>query len=265
MNITVIVGVSGGMGLKTAQTFIEKGHKVFGLDINKPSEEVPNLEFLQCDVRDYKSIEKCFNNLKKQIDHIDNLVILSGIYDLNSLVEISEDDFTKIFDINLFGPYRINKIFLPLLKKNSKIIIISSELAPLDPLPFTGLYGITKAALEKYAYSLRMELQLLGIQVVVVRPGAVETKLLDISNARVASFASSTTLYKQNANNYKDIVESVESKKIKPIKIASLIYKITNKKKPKYVYNINRNFGLRMLNHLPDRFQTWIIKKILTK
>ena len=49
---------------------------------------------------------------------------------------------------------------MPLLKKGSKIIITTSELAPLDPVPFTGSYAVTKGALDKYAYSLRMELQL---------------------------------------------------------------------------------------------------------
>ena len=81
---------------------------------------------------------------------------------LIALVEMSEERFSRIFDINLFGLYRLNKEFLPLLKKGSKIVITSSELAPLDPLPFTGIYAITKAAVEKYAYSLRMEMNLLG-------------------------------------------------------------------------------------------------------
>lgn len=62
-----------------------------------------------------------------------------------------------------------------MLANGGRIVITSSELAPLDPLPFTGLYAITKSAVEKYAYSLRMELSLHGISVSVIRPGAVNT------------------------------------------------------------------------------------------
>ena len=62
-----------------------------------------------------------------------------------------------------------------MLKNGSKILITTSELAPLDPLPFTGIYAVTKGALDKYAYSLRMELQLLGMRVSVLRAGAVDT------------------------------------------------------------------------------------------
>ena len=61
----------------------------------------------------------------------------------------------------------------------------------------------------------------------------------------------------------KKIVDNVESKKIPPSKIANLAYKIANKKKPKYIYKINRNPLLILLNILPHRFQNWIIKKIL--
>ena len=79
---------------------------------------------------------------------------MAGIYDLNSLIEMKEEDFVRIFDINVFSIYRINKTFAPLLKEKGKVIIVSSELAPLDPLPFTGIYGITKSTVEKYAYYL---------------------------------------------------------------------------------------------------------------
>ena len=91
---------------------------------------------------------------------------------LDSLAEMESESFKKIFDINLCGVFLINKTFLPLLSSDSRIVITTSELAPLDPLPFTGIYAITKSALDKYAYSLRMELQLLGIKVSVLREAA---------------------------------------------------------------------------------------------
>ena len=106
---------------------------------------------------------------------------------------MEEKDYLSTFDVNVFGAYRINKTFLPLLKKGSRIVITTSELAPLDPLPFTGVYAITKSALEKYAYSLRMELQLLDIDVVVLRPGAVKTSMLGDSTTALDKFCKKTT------------------------------------------------------------------------
>ena len=83
-----------------------------------------------------------FNAVKEKGVELDAIVSAAGIYELDSLVEISEEDFIRVFDVNVFSIYRVNKAFLPLLKQNGKIIMISSELGPLDPLPFTGLYAI---------------------------------------------------------------------------------------------------------------------------
>lgn len=82
------------------------------------------------------------------------LLILRGVYILDSLVKIKSEEFYKIFQINVFSAFLINKTFISMLKKKSRIIITTNELAPLDPLPFTGLYGVSKKALDKYAYSL---------------------------------------------------------------------------------------------------------------
>lgn len=262
MKSVVISGVSGGMGQRTAEKFINEGYEVFGLDLKTPR-EMEGLHFISTDLTSLDEVQAAFQAVCSQTDGVDAIIHMAGIYDLNSLVEMGEEEFTRIFNVNLFSQYRINKTFLPLLKKGGRIIITSSELAPLDPLPFTGIYGITKTAVEKYAYSLRMELQLLGISVIVLRPGAIDTGLLDVSTKRLDDFCNNTKLYSCNAERFKKIVDSVESKKVPTERIADLAYKAAVAKRPKLVYTINRNPLLLLLNVLPDRMQNWIIKKIL--
>ena len=263
MKNIVLTGVSGGMGYETALKLTKNGYHVFGLDIKEPKEPLENLSFIKTNLREQSSIDAAFEIIKKEADELDAIINMAGIFDLNSLIEMSEEDFIRIFDINVFSLYRLTKTFVPLLKENGKVIIISSEVAPLDPLPFNGIYSITKTTVEKYAYSLRMELQLLNKQVVIVRPGAVNTSLIDVSTTKIDSFVDNTKLYNTNADRFRKIVNNVESRKIDPSKIADLIYKILLKKKPKYVYAINRNPLLLLLNALPDRLQNYIIKKIL--
>ena len=260
--VALVTGAYGGIGLAVSKALIKNGYDVIGLDIEE-REKVDNLHFYKIDITNEKSIIHAFRKIEKQYSEIDTIIHLAGIYDLNSLIEMDEEDFEKIFDINVFGVYRVNKVFIPLLKKKGKIVITTSELAPLDPLPFTGIYGITKATLDKYAYSLRMELQLLDYQVVVLRPGAIKTGLLNVSTTKLEKFTNETNLYKYNATKFKEVVDSVEAKSITPEKLADFLCKIINKKKPKYVYSINRNPFLRLLNILPKRTQNWIIKKIL--
>ena len=265
MKSVVLSGVSGGMGNATARKLIQEGYTVFGLDIKAPREPIEGLRFIQTDLRDVSSVTKAFIEVNKETNGIDAIINMAGIYDLNSLIEMKEEDFIRIFDINVFATYRLNKAFAPLLKERGKVIVVSSELAPLHPLPFTGIYGITKATVEKYAASLRMELQLLNKQVVVIRPGAVSTPLLDVSTSRLDAFTENTTHYAYNAKRFRSIVNRVEARKIPPEKIALLIGKVLGKKKPRYVYKINRNPLLLLLNIFPKRFQNWIIKRILLR
>jgi NAD(P)-dependent dehydrogenase (short-subunit alcohol dehydrogenase family) len=152
---------------------------------------------------------------------------------------------------------------LTLLKQGGRVVITTSELAPLDPLPFTGLYAVTKGALDKYAYSLRMELQLLDVSVSVLRAGAVSTGMLGVSTTALDRFCEKTTTYQCNAKRFKKIVNGVEAKCVAPEKIAGKVSKILSKKKPKFVYTVNRNKLLLLLNALPKGIQCAVIKKIL--
>ena len=190
MKKVIISGCSGGMGLETIKKFASNGYFVYGLDINEPKEEIENTKFIKTDLKDSNSIKNAFDIISKECDEIDAIISLAGIYKFNSLIEMSEEDFIDIFNVNVFGVYRLNKAFVPLLKKKGKVIIVSSELATTDPLPFTGLYGISKSTLEKYAYSLRMEMQLLDYQVSIVRPGAVETSFIEKSNIAIEEFSN---------------------------------------------------------------------------
>ena len=264
MKAILLTGVSGGIGIEIAKKFSSEDYVVFGLDIKEPQEEIKNLTFIKTDLTKEVEVRNAFNIVKESGYQLEEIISAAGIYDLNSLVEMSEEDFIKIFNINVFVMYRVNKIFLPLLNEKGKVIMISSELGPLDPLPFTGIYGITKATVEKYAYSLRMELQLLGYQVVLIRPGAIDTGLINVSVDKLDRFTRDTKYYQYNSKKFLKIVNSVENKKIHPSKLANLIYKVSLKKKPRYVYKINRNFLLLLLNALPQHFQNWVIKKILT-
>ena len=258
----LVTGAYGGMGKATAKLLRDKGFRVFALDkfIDEAEENIIPIE---ADITDEASVKLAFEQIKKQTDGLFAIVHFAGIYMLDSLVEMESADFEKIFKINLEGAFLVNKIFLPMLSENSRIVITTSELAPLDPLPFTGIYAVTKAALDKYAYSLRMELQLKGIKVSVLRAGAVKTDMLGVSTSALDRFCENTKLYKCNADRFKAIVESVEARSIPPEKISKKILGILTKKSPKFAYKINRNPLLLLLSVLPKSLQFWVIKQVL--
>lgn len=258
----VVTGAYGGMGKATVAALACAGYRVFALDINV-EEGNENIIPFQVDVTDEMSVYEAFHWISEMIDKIDVLIHFAGIYMLDSLVEMEKNDFEKIFKINLGGVYLVNKTFLPLLGAGSRILITTSELAPLDPLPFTGIYAVTKSALDKYAYSLRMELQLLGVDVSVLRAGAVDTGMIGVSLEALAKFHEKTKIYACNADRFSRIVNRVESRKVQPRALADKVIKIIRKKRSKFAYTINRNPLLYMLNALPKGLQLWIIKQIL--
>ncbi|MBO5745906.1 MAG: SDR family NAD(P)-dependent oxidoreductase [Clostridia bacterium] len=258
----LVTGAYGGMGRTTVDLLRLKGYTVFALDI-KVGEPCDGVIPIETDITSEEGIAAAFDVVRHYADSLFAIIHFAGVYMLDSLVEMQDADFQKIFQINLFGVYRINKTFLPLLQKGSRILITTSELAPLDPLPFTGVYAVTKGALDKYAYSLRMELQLLGIDVSVLRAGAVETGMLGVSTDSLDRFCQKTKLYSCNANRFKRIVEGVEARSVPPEKLSKRAVSIIVKRKPKFSYNINRNPLLLLLNVLPKSMQFWIIRMIL--
>ena len=262
MQYILVTGAYGGMGKAAVQALKKAGYFVFALD-KKVEEAETNVFPIQADITDLESLENAFSRVQEVTSQLFAIIHFAGIYTLDSLVEIESEGLERAFQINVLGACKVNKCFLPLLKEGSRIIITTSELAPLDPLPFTGLYAVTKSALDKYAYSLRMELQLLGISVVVLRPGAVKTDMLSVSTTALDTFCQKTQLYRCNAKRFKSIVERVEARNVPPEKIAQKTVKILGKKNPKYIYKINRNPLLLLLNVLPKRMQTWIIKQVL--
>ncbi len=262
MKTILITGAAGGMGRATVSLFQKQGWRVFALD-RVAVEQEENITPIVADLTDEISVQKAVVSVGQMIQKLDVVIHFAGVYMLDSLIEMPTEAYDRIFNINVRGVYLVNKYFFPFLKEGSRIVITTSELAPLDPLPFTGIYAITKAALDKYAYSLAMELQLHGIKVSVLRAGAVETGMLGASTTALDRFCENTKLYSCNAKRFKGIVERVEARCIPPERIAQKCTRILQKRNPKFEYSINRNPLLLLLNILPRRWQLWIIKQVL--
>ena len=258
----LITGAYGGMGLATAKALEAQGFRVFALDKTVGAQQ-ENIIPVEADITDENSVKSAFERVRGMTDELFAIIHFAGIYMLDSLIEMESEAFERIFKINLGGVYLINKTFTPLMKSGSRILITTSELAPLDPLPFTGVYAVSKAALDKYAYSLCMELQLTGIKVSVLRAGAVSTNMLGVSTNALDRFCQTTTRYTCNAGRFKRIVDSVEARSIDPARLAKKVIRILKRCHPRFAYSINRNPLLLMLNALPKRLQLWIIKQVL--
>lgn len=266
MRYVLVTGACGGMGSATVRLLLSRGYGVFALD---RAEAVGRGELpagaisVSADITDEQSLLAAARQVREVTPQLYAVVHFAGMYALHSFIEMDTQALQRVFAVDLFGAMTVNKVFLPLLTAGSRIVLTTSELAVLHPLPFTGIYAVAKAALDDYAFSLAMEVQLLGIRVSVLRAGAVRTAMLPASTAALDRFCSDTQLYRYNAARFKRIVDRVEARSVPPERVAEKMLRILQKRRPGFAYRINRNPLLLLLNVLPPRLQLWIIRQVL--
>lgn len=261
MNV-LITGAASGIGQAVAKHFVEHGHTVYGIDLTKTGNSGNYFGFA-ADITREDSLQSVKKHLQEWGITLDAVLNIAGIHKMASLVESDYDTMKQVVDVNLSGTMLVNRVFYDLLTGNGRIIIVTSEVAGFDPMPFNGLYNVTKTALDVYAQALRQELNLLGQKVVTIRPGAVETSLSKQSMKATQELADTTQLYRKQARNFAGLAAKFMGKPIKAEALAALIYKATTTKHPKYIYKKHQNPGLVLLNILPKRLQCGVIKILL--
>jgi len=260
MNL-LITGTASGIGKATAEYFAQRGHAVYSIDLSPVY--IDGVCSFPADITDADSLFKVKKYLQTNNIVLDTVINIAGIHMMASLVESDYHRMKKIIDVNLTGTMLVNRVFHGCLAKNGRIVIITSEVAGFDPMPFNGLYNVAKTALDSYAQALRQELNLIGQKVVTVRPGAVETPLSSGSIRATQSLADSTALYVKQAKNFAGLAAKFMGTPIKSETLAALIYKAATVKHPKLIYKKHQNIGLVLLNTLPKRLQCAVIKLLL--
>lgn len=258
----LITGAASGIGRAVTDYLIARGHVVFGIDVAK-AEERENFHGFVADITDETSLQNAKEHLCEKGIKLDAILNIAGIHMMASLVESDYTKMKKVVDVNLSGTILVNRVFHDRLTEHGRIIIVTSEVASFDPMPFNGLYNVTKTALDSYAQALRQELNLIGQKVVTIRPGAVETPLSSESMKATQNLADTTVLYKKQAKNFSGLAAKFMGTPIKPEVLAALIYKAATAKHPKLIYKKHQNIGLVLLNVLPKRLQCAVIKLLL--
>jgi len=261
MNL-LITGAASGIGKAAAEYFTQRGHTVYGTDLSPA--DIDGVCSFSADITDEASLLTVKSHLQANNIVLDAIINVAGIHMMASLVESNYLKMKKVIDVNLSGTVLVNRIFHECLAKDGRIVIVTSEVAAFDPMPFNGLYNVTKTALDSYAQALRQELNLIGQKVVTVRPGAVETPLSSGSMTATQALADSTALYSKQAKNFAGLAAKFMGTPIKPEVLAALIYKAATTKHPKLIYKKHQNIGLVLLNTLPKRLQCAVIKLLLS-
>ena len=121
MKNILITGAGGGMGGAAARLFAERGYRVFALDRIESKAEIENIIPIAADLSLSEGVKSAIERVKELTDTLDGIIHFAGAYAMDSLVEMSDEKFEKIFKINLGIAFLVNKEALPLLSAGSKI------------------------------------------------------------------------------------------------------------------------------------------------
>ena len=259
----LLTGANGGIGKQTLIALLEAGYKVISLDINNNNIADLDTTFIKCDVTNFDEINNAYEIVKGITSEVYAIINMVGIFMMQSVIEGKITDFEKIFDVNFFGVYKLNKIMFPLLKKGSRIINLTSELARYSPQPFQGYYNISKIALDNYTDVLRRECNYLGIKVIKVQSGSMATPLLKTADNEFNEMVEDSEHFKQPLTKLKYMMDRELKKSNNPEIIAKLLVKILNKKHPRIRYRKKNSFALSFMGHLPEKWQDNIYKRVI--
>lgn len=178
--IAVVTGGNSGIGLATAQAFINEGATVVitGRNQEKLDSAIKQLGVgaiaIKGDVSNLKDLDTLFATVKEKYGKIDVLFANAGGAKIAPISEVTEEHFDTTFNINVKGLYFTIQKALPLLSDDASVIL-NASIVSTKGLPGLSVYSATKAAVRSFARTLTSELSERGIRVNVISPGPIET------------------------------------------------------------------------------------------
>ena len=191
MKSIVITGASTGIGWATAKLLLDRGFRVFGSVRNQADADRLKTEFganftpLLFDVTDEAAVRAAAREVRSALngETLAGLVNNAGIGVAGAVLEISADAFRRQMEVNVIGPIVVTQAFGPLLGSDPTLkgpkgrIVMISSVAGKSGNPLASAYAASKHAIEGLSESLRREMMLFGVDVIIIAPGAVKTPI----------------------------------------------------------------------------------------
>jgi NAD(P)-dependent dehydrogenase (short-subunit alcohol dehydrogenase family) len=277
MQSAVITGASTGIGWATAKLLLERGFRVFGSVRKQPDADRLKAEFganftpLLFDVTDEAAVLAAAREVRAALngETLTGLVNNAGIAVAGPVLELSADEFRRQIDVNVIGPIIATQAFGPLLGSDLSLkgpkgrIVMISSVAGRNGNPLSAAYSASKHAIEGLSESLRREMMLFGIDVIIVAPGAVKTPIwskaeeVDISRYKNSAYLPALEQVRKFTQHLSEIG-------LPPEKIAEAIADALTSASPKVRYQLTPDPMRHLITGLlPKRTVDKIIAKRL--
>ena len=275
MQSVVITGTSTGIGWGTAKVLLDRGFRVFGSVRKQADADRLKAEFganftpLLFDVTDEAQVLAAARDVRAELEGetLAGLVNNAGIAVAGPVLELSADEFRRQMDINVIGPIISTQAFGPLLGSDPSLkgprgrIVMMSSVAGKNGNPLVSAYSASKFAIEGLSESLRREMMLFGIDVIIIAPGAVKTPIWSKTDktefATNSPFAPALVKIRAFTKHFSEIG-------LPPERIAERIFEALTSANPKVRYQITPDpMRHLIMSVLPKRTVDRLIAKRL--
>jgi NAD(P)-dependent dehydrogenase (short-subunit alcohol dehydrogenase family) len=250
--VTLITGVSSGIGRATAQLLAERGALVFGTvrDVAH-TQPIGGVEVICMNVTDAATVNDAVHATLRKAGKIDILINNAGYSIAGALEETSVEEAHLLFETNFFGVLRVTQAVLPLMRRHGygRIVNISSMLGVL-PGPYRGMYVASKHALEGYTKTLDHEVRAFGIRAMLVEPVYTKTKIAENEKTAQAAIPA----YADQKHRVTKIIENEIANGDDPRTVAEIVYTAATSKSPHLHYPVGAGVMLSRLHRfIPER------------
>ena len=284
----LVTGCSTGIGRATALMLLQRGWRVFATvrrsqdadALSQAAGDAPELIPVLLDVTDAASVEQGCIQVREALagETLHGLVQNAGVANIGPLEVIPLDFFARQLEVNLTGVLRVTQSLLPLMRQGkapqgSRRIVMISSINGQVGTPIGGAYCASKFALEGMSDTLRRELLLQGIDVVIVEPGAIETAIWETSKRRTEGMMPqlethpAMPLYRKFIDSMMARVKRIEKQAIPAERVAQVVSKSLERSRPAVRVRVGNDaiIGYMLQRILPTRLFDKLIVRDMTR
>jgi len=201
----LVTGASTGIGRNIAERLAREGHFVYaGARKDRDLEAlsaIDNIQGVRLDVTIQADIDAAVATVRSGNRGLYGIVNNAGVVVMGLLAETDESELDFIFDVNVYGPYRIVKAFAPMIVESKGRISNISSMAGIAAPPAYGVYSMSKHAVEAFADSLAFEMGTVGVHVSVIEPGPYKSSAIasNCNRRRKQGYDPTESLFKELA------------------------------------------------------------------
>jgi NAD(P)-dependent dehydrogenase (short-subunit alcohol dehydrogenase family) len=201
--VFVVTGAGSGIGRATALQLLGRGAKVAAVDLHADTLDQMStlaragnrLSLHPIDISDRSAVETLPVAVLDHHGQVDGVLNIAGIIQpfdpvMNLPLAVAE----KVMAVNFWGTYYLTTTFLPLLVKRPEAVVVNtSSMGALVPVPGQGVYGASKAAVALFTECLYAELKDTSVAVTLVIPGAIGTNITTNSGVEAPAMPDGKT------------------------------------------------------------------------